>query len=82
MDIDNIIELYTKKGFGTHKIAQLVISFSWGYKRFHKFTFGKNNLKKKFQNIDLNKSESTIMAELGYDKIWDCGLFKYQLRLS
>ena len=50
------------------------------YKRYHKFSFGKNNLKKKYNEIDFTKSESEITTELGYSKIWDCGLFKYQLK--
>ena len=49
------------------------------YKRFHKFGFGKNSLKLKFPNLDFSKSEKQLMTELGYDRIWDCGLFKYQL---
>ena len=49
------------------------------YKRFHKFGFGKNSLKLKFPYLDFSKSEKQLMAELGYDRIWDCGLFKYQL---
>ncbi len=44
----------------------------------HKFNFGKKNIKKKYPDVDLNKSEFQIMSELGYDKIWDCGLIKYQ----
>jgi predicted DNA-binding protein YlxM (UPF0122 family) len=49
------------------------------YKRYHKFSFGKNNLKKKYTNLDFNKSESDLTKELGYSKIWDCGLFKYKI---
>ncbi len=49
------------------------------YKRYHKFSFGKNNLKRKYKDIDINKSESDLTKELGYSKIWDCGLFKYKL---
>jgi len=52
------------------------------YKRFHKFGFGKNNLKKRFPNLDYNKTEKELITELGYDKIWDCGLFKYELMLK
>jgi len=52
------------------------------YKRFHKFAFGKNNLKKKYVNVDFTKSEKEIMTELGYDRIWDCGLFKYQKKFT
>jgi hypothetical protein len=49
------------------------------YKRYHKFSFGKNNLKKKYTNLNFNKSESDLTKELGYSKIWDCGLFKYKI---
>lgn len=52
-------------------------------KRFHKFGFGKNNLKKRFPEVyDHNKSEWEMMQELGYDRIWDCGKFKYELNLK
>lgn len=50
-------------------------------KRLHKFGFGKNNLKKRFPNLDFSKTEKQLMSELGYDRIWDCGLFKYELKL-
>lgn len=74
--------LYTKMGFKLIKFTQPNYTYYNSkinkYKRFHKFNFGKNNIKKKFPNIDLNKSESQIMSELGFDKIWDCGLIKYQ----
>jgi len=29
--------------------------------------------------LDFNKSESDLTKELGYSKIWDCGLFKYKI---
>ena len=49
------------------------------YKRYHKFSFGKNNIKKKYNGIDITKSESELTKELGFSKIWDCGLFKYRI---
>ena len=49
------------------------------YKRYHKFSFGKNNIKKKYNEIDITKSESELTKELGFSKIWDCGLFKYRI---
>lgn len=53
------------------------------YKRFHKFGFGKKNIKKRFPEIyDENKSEWEMMCELGYDRIWDCGKYKYELNLE
>lgn len=74
--------LYTKMGFKLVKLTEPNYTYYNSkinkYKRFHKFNFGKSNLKKKFPNVDLNKSEFQIMSELGFDKIWDCGLIKYQ----
>jgi len=75
--------MYTKLGFELVSILKPTYFYYSSkvnrYKRFHKFSFGKNNLKKKYDKIDINKSESEITKELGYSKIWDCGLFKYQL---
>lgn len=52
-------------------------------KRYHKFQFGKNSLKKMFPLIyEDNKTEWEIMQEAGFDRIWDCGKFKYELDLS
>jgi hypothetical protein len=50
------------------------------YRRFHKFSFGKNLLKKKFPQVfSEEKTEWQIMQELGYDRIWDCGKYRYEL---
>ena len=39
-----------------------------------------DSLKKKFPQIyDNNKTEWEMMQELGYDRIWDCGKFKYEM---
>jgi len=48
-------------------------------KRLHKFGFGKSNLKKKYPDLDFSKTEKELTSELGFDRIWDCGLFKYEL---
>lgn len=51
------------------------------YNRFHKFSFGKNLLKEKFPQIySKDKTEWQIMQELGYDRIWDCGKYRYELK--
>lgn len=77
--------LYTKMGFKLVKILKPGYSYYNSkvnkYRRFHKFNFGKNNLKKKYPNIDLTKSEKEIMTELGFDRIWDCGMFKYEIKV-
>jgi hypothetical protein len=48
------------------------------YTRFHKFGFRKKNLSKKY-DLDMNLTEREMTKLLGYDRIWDCGLFKYEL---
>lgn len=50
--------------------------------RLHKFGFGKSSLLKKFPEIyDENKTEWEMMRMLGYDRIWDCGKFKFELNI-
>lgn len=84
--LDPSNNLYTNIGF---KLVNIVkpnyyyynSSFN-RYKRFHKFGFGKNSLKKKYPNMDFNKTEKELASELGFDRIWNCGLFKYELNLN
>ncbi len=78
--------LYTKLGFKLDKILKPNYTYYNSkvnkYKRFHKFNFGKKNLKIKFPDADHTKSEYEIMKSMGYEKIWDCGLFKYKLEIK
>ena len=46
------------------------------YKRYHKFGFGLNSLKKKGMYIN-GMSEWECMQYHGWDRIWDCGLIRY-----
>jgi hypothetical protein len=77
--------MYIKLGFNLVDILKPSYSYYNSnvnrLKRFHKFGFGKNSLKKKYPNLDFNKTEKELTSELGYDRIWDCGLFKYELNL-
>jgi hypothetical protein len=83
--LDALDNMYTKIGF---KLAN-VVKPSYTYysskvnkhKRFHKYGFGKKNLAILHPYLDMNKSETELMTELGYSKIWDCGLFKYEMVL-
>lgn len=76
--------MYTKMGFALTKIMKPNYTYYNSkisrYKRFHKFQFGKKTLIKKY-NADPSKTEKEIMIGLGYDRIWDCGLFKYEMIL-
>lgn len=78
--------LYTNLGFKLTNITKPTYCYYNSkidkYKRLHKFGFGKNSLKKKYPNLDFSKTEKEIMDELGYDRIWDCGLFKYELNFN
>lgn len=42
----------------------------------HKFGFRKQILHKKY-GLPLSMTESEMTKQLGYYRIWDCGLFKY-----
>ena len=44
--------------------------------RIHKFNFRKQLIANRY-NLDNKKTESELTNELGYYKIWDCGLLKY-----
>ena len=48
------------------------------YRRFHKFGFRKKTLLKKYPDLLVPEmTETEMVKELGYDRIWDCGLIKY-----
>jgi protein-arginine kinase activator protein McsA len=47
------------------------------YKKYHRFNFRKSELHKKLQTFDPNLSEWENMKNNGWDRIWDCGHFKY-----
>ena len=49
------------------------------YKRFHKFGFRKQILHKKY-GLPLTLTENEMTEQLGYKKIWDCGLIRYVYR--
>jgi len=76
--------LYTKMGFELVKILNPDYTYfdkkAHRSKRLHKFGFGKNAIKKRYPEVyDKNKTEWEMMQELRYDRIWDCGKFKYEL---
>ena len=44
---------------------------------FHRSNFTKKRIKRMYPEVDLNKDEWTLMQELGYNRIWDCGTKVY-----
>jgi len=76
--------VYAKNGFKLSKIIKPDYMYYNSkvsrYKRFHKFGFSKNSLKNRFKEIYSDeKTEWEIMQELGYDRIWDCGKYKFYI---
>lgn len=84
--VDSQNNIYTKLGF----TEVLKVGSDYSYlcnhsklKRYHKFGFGKKLIKNKFPEIyDDNKTEWEMMQEAGYDRIWDCGKIKYELKIK
>lgn len=78
--IDKDSNLYTLLGFNLEKINQPDYRYYNDkidrYKRIHKMTFNKNTLSKKY-GFPITMTEKEMTQELGYERIWNCGLFKY-----
>jgi len=79
--------LYTKLGFAMTNVLKPDYKYfnrkEHNPVKLHKFAFGKSSLQRKFPQIyDANKTEWEMMQELGYDRIWDCGKWKYELILE
>ena len=77
--------LYTKMGFKLIGITKPDYKYYntkiHRYKRYHKFSFRKKNLHQKY-GLSMDLTEREMTQQLGYDRIWDCGLLKYELNLS
>jgi hypothetical protein len=75
--------LYTKLGFELNKITKPDYRYYNEkvdkYKRIHKMSMCKSILHKKY-DFPMTMTELEMARELGYDRIWDCGLFKYVWR--
>jgi len=85
--LDKNDNLYTKLGFTLIEILKPDYTYYCSkvdrFKRHHKFGFGKSSIKERFPYVyNFNKTEWEMMQELGYDRIWDCGKFKYELLIN
>ena len=72
--------LYTKLGFKFEKVTPPDYTYYNDrvdkYKRFHKLYFNKKKLSKQY-GFPMTMTETEMAKELGYDRIWNCGLIKY-----
>ena len=48
--------------------------------RENRIKFNKNNLKKKYPDIDITKTENELTKELGFKRIWNCGTIRWSLQ--
>lgn len=82
--LDENNNVYTKLGFVFHSFTKPNYTYYNAnvnrYKRFHKFNFRKDKLVKKYPHLNPRMTETEMVKELGYDRIWDCGLIKYIYR--
>jgi len=72
--------VYDKLGF--IKVKETVPDYWYikSQRRLHRFNFAKHRLVK--MGYDKNKTESQIMKEIGYGKIYDCGSLKYEMKFD
>ncbi len=69
--------LYVKLGFSLDGVLKPDYRYTNGHgERKHKFGFRKQILHKKY-GFPMTMTEREMTKELGYDRIWDCGLFRY-----
>jgi len=77
--------LYTKLNFTLVSITKPEYTYYNNkihrVKRYHKFGFRKSALNKKY-GLSMDLTEREMTKQLGYDRIWDCGLLKYELLLD
>ena len=75
--------LYTKLGFVLDSVTRPDYRYYNEkvnkFKRIHKMTMSKTRLHTKY-GLSMDMTELEMAKSLGYDRIWDCGLFKYVWR--
>ena len=73
-------DLYQKLGFDFMGTTKPNYWYTKDYRtREHRFNYRKDVLVSK--GYDSDKTEFEIMNELGYERIWDCGSFKFEMIL-
>ena len=76
---------YSKIGFKLNNITSpnyWYVNTKNYMNRIHRFNFRKQILYKVLPNFDPTLTEWENMQLNGYDRIWDCGLFKYEMKLQ
>ena len=78
--LDEKDNLYTKIGFKLTKILSPDYQYVVRNKRIHKFNMRKKRLLKQYNDSGLTSdmTEKEMCDKLGFYRIWDCGLLKYE----
>ncbi len=74
--------LYEKLGFVIERDGEPEYMYTDFNRRYHKTNFNKTKIAKKFNVCIEGKTESELMKEQGFSKIWDCGKIRYALTVS
>lgn len=72
-------DLYNKNGFELVKVVPPSYKYTKGLRTFHKFGFRKKHLAKKFSNYNPYLTEVENCRLNGYYRIFDCGLYKFEM---
>lgn len=73
--------VYNKLGFKLEDILRPDYSYVKDRKRYHKFSFRKQILHKKY-NLPLTMTEKEMTEKLNCYRIWNCGLAKFVWKRS
>lgn len=83
--MDPLNNMYTKIGFEysgyTNPDYRYYNSSVNRMKRYHKFGFRKQLLLSKYPELSANMTETEMVKTIGFDRIWNCGLFIYRMNL-
>jgi len=73
---------YEKLGFTLKRISSPGYWYNINGNLKHRSGFMKHRLNKIFKNFDNNLSEYQNMIKNGYDRVWDCGQYVFELQKS
>jgi hypothetical protein len=78
--------VYEKLGFKLEEVLTTDYKYlnlaKFRNERLHRFNYGKSSIAKKFPHIyNPLKTEWQMMQEAGFDRIWECGKFRYAMTL-
>lgn len=74
--------LYQSVGFEFKGATKPNYWYMKGHKiREHRYNYAKYKILEKFENSDPSITEWENMIQLGYDRIWDCGSLKFEMKL-